>query len=47
MSSPCSCGCELETLKEMAQHIDEVRLVVGPDGLDKLLPAQLWGAAKT
>jgi regulator of protease activity HflC (stomatin/prohibitin superfamily) len=37
---------ELETLKEMATHIAEVRLVVGSDGFDKLLPAQLLGAAK-
>jgi len=37
---------ELETLKEMAQHIDEVRVVLGSDGLDKLLPAQLLGAVK-
>ncbi len=37
---------ELETLKEMAQHIDEVRVVVGSDGLGKLLPAQLLGAVK-
>ena len=34
---------ELETLKEMANRIDEVRIVVGDGGLDKLLPAQLLG----
>jgi regulator of protease activity HflC (stomatin/prohibitin superfamily) len=34
---------ELETLKEMAERIDEVRIVVGDGGLDKLLPAQLLG----
>jgi regulator of protease activity HflC (stomatin/prohibitin superfamily) len=32
---------ELEAMKEMAANIDEVRVVVGADGLDKLLPAQL------
>jgi len=37
---------ELEALKEIAERIDEVRLVVGSDGLDKLLPAQLL-AGKT
>lgn len=37
---------ELETLKEMATHIAEVRLVVGSDGFDKLLPAQLLGVGK-
>jgi regulator of protease activity HflC (stomatin/prohibitin superfamily) len=37
---------ELEALKEIAERIDEVRLVVGSDGLDKLLPAQLLGAIK-
>jgi regulator of protease activity HflC (stomatin/prohibitin superfamily) len=36
---------ELEALKEIAERIDEVRLVVGSDGFDKLLPAQLLGAA--
>ncbi len=35
---------ELEAIKDIAEHIDEVRLVVGSDGLDKLLPAQLLGA---
>ena len=34
---------EIEALKEMAASIDEVRVVVGSDGLDKLLPAQLLG----
>jgi regulator of protease activity HflC (stomatin/prohibitin superfamily) len=37
---------ELEALKEIAERIDEVRLVVGSDGLDKLLSAQLLGAVK-
>jgi regulator of protease activity HflC (stomatin/prohibitin superfamily) len=37
---------ELETLKEMAGSIDEVRLVIGDGGLEKLLPAQLLGAIK-
>jgi regulator of protease activity HflC (stomatin/prohibitin superfamily) len=32
---------ELEAMKEMAASIDEVRVVVGTDGLEKLLPAQL------
>ena len=35
---------ELEAIKDIAERIDEVRLVVGSDGLDKLLPAQLLGA---
>jgi regulator of protease activity HflC (stomatin/prohibitin superfamily) len=34
---------ELEALKDIAERIDEVRLVVGSDGLDKLVPAQLLG----
>lgn len=34
---------ELEAMKEIAERIQEVRLVVGSDGLDKLLPAQLLG----
>lgn len=34
---------ELETMKDMAACIDEVRVVVGSEGLDKLLPAQLLG----
>ena len=37
---------ELETMKEIAGNIDEVRLVVGADGLDKLLTAQLLGGSK-
>lgn len=32
---------ELEALKEIAGEIGEVRLIVGPDGLGKLLPAKL------
>jgi regulator of protease activity HflC (stomatin/prohibitin superfamily) len=35
---------ELEALKDIAEHIDEVRLVVGSDGLEKLIPAQLLGS---
>jgi regulator of protease activity HflC (stomatin/prohibitin superfamily) len=35
---------ELETLKEMAERIDEVRVVVAEGGLSNLLPAQLFGA---
>jgi regulator of protease activity HflC (stomatin/prohibitin superfamily) len=38
---------ELEAMKEIAASIDEVRVIVGSDGLDKLLSAQLLGAAKT
>jgi len=34
---------ELEAMKDMAASIDEVRVVVGADGLAKLLPAQLLG----
>jgi len=34
---------ELETMKEVAERIKEVRLVVGADGLKTLLPAQLLG----
>ncbi len=34
---------ELEAMKDIAERIQEVRLVVGSDGLDKLLPAQLLG----
>jgi len=34
---------ELEAIKEIAERIDEVRLVVGSDGLDKLLPAAALG----
>jgi regulator of protease activity HflC (stomatin/prohibitin superfamily) len=37
---------ELEAIKDIAERIDEVRLVVGSDGLDKLLPAQLLGPGK-
>ena len=37
---------ELETMKEIAGNIDEVRLVVGSDGIDKLLTAQLLGGSK-
>jgi hypothetical protein len=38
---------ELDAMKEIAGNIDEVRLVVGSDGLDKLLTAQLLGDSKT
>jgi regulator of protease activity HflC (stomatin/prohibitin superfamily) len=34
---------ELDALKEIAERIQEVRLVVGSDGLDKLFSAQLLG----
>jgi regulator of protease activity HflC (stomatin/prohibitin superfamily) len=34
---------ELEALKDIAERIDEVRLVVGSDGLKTLLPAELLG----
>src|SRR6185503_15640693 len=34
---------ELDAMKEIAGNIDEVRLIVGSDGLDKLLSAQLLG----
>ena len=34
---------ELETMKDIAERIQEVRLVVGTDGLKTLLPAQLLG----
>jgi regulator of protease activity HflC (stomatin/prohibitin superfamily) len=34
---------EIEAMKDMAANIQEVRVVVGSDGLDKLLPAQLLG----
>jgi regulator of protease activity HflC (stomatin/prohibitin superfamily) len=37
---------ELDAMKEIAERIQEVRLVVGSDGLDKLIPAQLLGAGK-
>ena len=32
-------------MKEIAGQIQEVRLVVGSEGLEKLLPAQLVGAS--
>ena len=35
---------ELEAMKEIAAQIDEVRIVVGADGLQALLPAQLLGS---
>jgi regulator of protease activity HflC (stomatin/prohibitin superfamily) len=38
---------ELDAVKEIAASIDEVRLVVGSDGLDKLLTAQLLGGGIT
>jgi regulator of protease activity HflC (stomatin/prohibitin superfamily) len=34
---------ELETLKDVAERIHEVRVVIGADGLADLLPAQLLG----
>jgi regulator of protease activity HflC (stomatin/prohibitin superfamily) len=37
---------ELEALKEIAERIHEVRVVVGSDSLGKLLPAQLLGGEK-
>jgi regulator of protease activity HflC (stomatin/prohibitin superfamily) len=37
---------ELEALKEIAGRIKEVRLVVGADGLQNLLPAHLLGPAR-
>ena len=37
---------ELDSLKEIASNIDEVRLVMGVDGLGTLLPAELLGRAK-
>jgi regulator of protease activity HflC (stomatin/prohibitin superfamily) len=37
---------ELEALKEIASHIQEVRVVVGADGLKTLLPAGLLGDSK-
>jgi hypothetical protein len=36
---------ELESLKEIASRIQEVRVVVGADGLKALLPAGLLGQA--
>ena len=37
---------ELDAMKEIAGNIDEVRLIVGSDGIDKLLTAQLLGDGK-
>jgi regulator of protease activity HflC (stomatin/prohibitin superfamily) len=37
---------ELESLKEIASRIQEVRVVVGADGLKTLLPAGLLGESK-
>ena len=37
---------ELEALKDMATRVQELRLVVGADGLEKLLPAQLIAGRK-
>jgi regulator of protease activity HflC (stomatin/prohibitin superfamily) len=34
---------EIEAMKDMAASIDEVRVIVGSDGLEKLIPAQLLG----
>lgn len=34
---------ELEAMKDIAAQIDEVRIVVGSDGLKTLLPAELLG----
>lgn len=36
---------ELETMKEIASRIEQVRIVVGADKLPSLLPAQLFGAS--
>lgn len=38
---------ELDAMKDIAGNIQEVRLLVGADGLDKLLTAQLLGNGKT
>lgn len=38
---------ELEAMKEIAQHIQEVKVVVGADGLQSLLPAQLLTNGKS
>lgn len=35
---------EIEAMKDMAASIDEVRVIVGSDGLEKLIPAQLLGS---
>lgn len=37
---------ELETMKDIAERIQEVRMVVGSDGLDKLMSAQLLAGGK-
>jgi hypothetical protein len=37
---------ELEAMKEIAAQIHEVRIVVGADNLQSLLPAQLLGRAE-
>jgi regulator of protease activity HflC (stomatin/prohibitin superfamily) len=37
---------ELDAMKDIAERINEVRVVVGSDGLDKLLPAQLLSGSK-
>ncbi len=37
---------EIETLKEIAGNIQEVRLVVGADSLSALLPAELFGKGR-
>lgn len=37
---------ELEAMKEIAERIDEVRVVVGADGMKALLPAELLGREK-
>jgi regulator of protease activity HflC (stomatin/prohibitin superfamily) len=37
---------ELETMKEIAEKIDEIKLVVGADGLQKLFTADANGATK-
>ena len=37
---------ELEAMKEIAAEINEVRIVVGADGLKSLLPSQLLGRAE-
>jgi regulator of protease activity HflC (stomatin/prohibitin superfamily) len=37
---------ELEAMKEIAGQIDEVRVVVGADGFQALLPAELLGRAR-
>jgi regulator of protease activity HflC (stomatin/prohibitin superfamily) len=38
---------ELEAMKEIAERIDEVRVVVGADGMKTLLPAELLGRSST